>query len=115
MTVAFAALSLAGAVTGAAELALHGPAFFIFRANGAGASQTGPEEDQGPGQPNAPGAHHNAKVIPVKTKAKVIPVKSRCRRRPERQESELADNELPVAGAELYPIEGENGKWRTRK
>ena len=68
VTIAFAALSLAGAVTGAAELALHGPAFFIFRANGAGASQTGPKEDQGPGQPNAPGARHNATVIPDKAK-----------------------------------------------
>ena len=71
------ALTLAGVATGATELVLHGPAFFVFRANGAGASQTGPEEDQGPGQPNAPGAHHNAKVIPVKTKAKVIPAKGK--------------------------------------
>jgi hypothetical protein len=77
VTVAFAALSLAGAVTGAAELALHGPAFFIFRANGAGASQTGLKEDQGPGQPNAPGAHHNAKVIPGKANpVKPVPKKT---------------------------------------
>jgi hypothetical protein len=75
VTAALVALTLAGVATGATELVLHGPAFFVFRANGAGASQTGPEEDQGPGQPNAPGAHHNAKVIPVKTKAKVIPAK----------------------------------------
>jgi hypothetical protein len=66
VTIAFVALSLAGAATGATELVLHGPAFFVFRANGAGASQTGPEEDQGPGQPNAPGAHHHAKVIPAR-------------------------------------------------
>jgi hypothetical protein len=65
VTIALVALSLAGAATGATELVLHGPAFFVFRANGAGASQTGPEEDQGPGQPNAPGAHHHAKVIPA--------------------------------------------------
>ena len=77
MTAALVALTLAGVATGATELVLHGPAFFVFRANGAGASQTGPEEDQGPGQPNAPGAHHNAKVIPVKTKAKVIPAKGK--------------------------------------
>ena len=77
VTVAFAALSLAGAVTGAAELALHGPAFFIFRANGAGASQTGLMEDQGPGQPNAPGAHHHAKVIPDKANpVKPVPKKT---------------------------------------
>jgi hypothetical protein len=68
VTVAFVALSLAGAATGAAELALHGPAFFVFRANGAGASQTGLKENQGPGQPDAPGAHHNANVIPAKGK-----------------------------------------------
>jgi hypothetical protein len=77
VTVALVALTVAGVATGATELVLHGPAFFVFRANGAGASQTGPEEDQGPGQPNAPGAHHNAKVIPVKTKAKVIPAKGK--------------------------------------
>ena len=77
VTTALVALTLAGVATGATELVLHGPAFFVFRANGAGASQTGPEEDQGPGQPNAPGAHHNAKVIPVKTKAKVIPAKGK--------------------------------------
>jgi hypothetical protein len=77
VTVAFAALSLAGAATGAAELALHGPAFFVFRANGAGASQTGLKEDQGPGQPNAPGAHHNAKVIPNKANpVKPVPKKT---------------------------------------
>jgi hypothetical protein len=77
VTAALVALTLAGVVTGATEVVLHGPAFFVFRANGAGASQTGPEEDQGPGQPNAPGAHHNAKVIPVKDKAKVIPAKGK--------------------------------------
>jgi hypothetical protein len=77
VTATLVALTLAGVATGATELVLHGPAFFVFRANGAGASQTGPEEDQGPGQPNAPGAHHNAKVIPVKTKAKVIPAKGK--------------------------------------
>ena len=77
VTAALVALTLAGIATGATEVVLHGPAFFVFRANGAGASQTGPKEDQGPGQPNAPGAHHNAKVIPVKDKAKVIPAKGK--------------------------------------
>jgi hypothetical protein len=81
VTAALVALTLAGVATGATELVLHGPAFFVFRANGAGASQTGPEEDQGPGQPNAPGAHHNVKVIPVKTKAKVIPAKGKHARK----------------------------------
>jgi hypothetical protein len=77
VTAALVALTLAGVATGATEVVLHGPAFFVFRANGAGASQTGPEEDQGPGQPNAPGAHHNAKVIPVKDKAKVVPAQGK--------------------------------------
>jgi hypothetical protein len=74
---AFVALSVAGVATGVTEVVLHGPAFFVFRANGAGASQTGLEEDQGPGQPNAPGAHHNAKVVPVKSNAKEIPAKGK--------------------------------------
>jgi hypothetical protein len=77
VTAAFVALSVAGVATGATELVLHGPAFFVFRANGSGASQTGLEEDQGPGQPNAPGAHHHAKVIPVKSNAKEIPAKGK--------------------------------------
>jgi hypothetical protein len=84
-TAALVALTLAGVATGATELVLHGPAFFVFRANGAGASQTGLEEDQGPGQPNAPGAHHNAKVIPVKAKAKVIPAKGKHAKKDPRQ------------------------------
>jgi hypothetical protein len=77
VTAAFVALSVAGVATGVTEVVLHGPAFFVFRANGAGASQTGLEEDQGPGQPNAPGAHHNAKVVPVKGNAKEIPAKGK--------------------------------------
>jgi hypothetical protein len=77
VTAAFVALSVAGVATGVTEVVLHGPAFFVFRANGAGASQTGLLEDQGPGQPNAPGAHHNAKVIPVKGNAKEIPAKGK--------------------------------------
>jgi len=77
VTAALVALTVAGIATGATEVVLHGPAFFVFRANGSGASQTGLEEDQGPGQRNAPGAHHHAKVIPVKDKAKVIPAKGK--------------------------------------
>jgi hypothetical protein len=77
VTAAFVALSVAGVATGVTEVVLHGPAFFVFRANGAGASQTGLMEDQGPGQPNAPGAHHNAKVVPVKGNAKEIPAKGK--------------------------------------
>jgi hypothetical protein len=77
VTAAFVALSVAGVAAGVTEVVLHGPAFFVFRANGAGASQTGLLEDQGPGQPNAPGAHHNAKVVPVKGNAKEIPAKGK--------------------------------------
>jgi hypothetical protein len=104
VTAALVALTLAGVATGATELVLHGPAFFIFRANGAGASQTGPEEDQGPGQPNAPGASQRESDS-RKTKAKVIRRGGMPRRTRSRQESQtkLAGNELPVAAAGLYP------------
>ena len=64
MVALLAALATVGVVSGAAELVLHGGPFFIFRANGAGASETGPVENQGPGQPDAPGAHH----VPVSGK-----------------------------------------------
>jgi hypothetical protein len=77
VTAAFVALFVAGVATGVTEVVLHGPAFFVFRANGAGASQTGLTEDQGPGQPNAPGAHHNVKVVPVKSNAKQLPAKGK--------------------------------------
>jgi hypothetical protein len=56
---AFAVVSLVGAVSGATELALHGMPFFVFRANGAGATETGPKEPENPpkaGQPFDPGA-----------------------------------------------------------
>ena len=45
-------------LAGTSEVALHGFRFFVFRSIGAG--ETGPnglQEDQGPGQPDAPGAH----------------------------------------------------------
>jgi hypothetical protein len=58
MVALLAALATVGMASGAAELVLHGGPFFIFRANGAGATETGPVENQGPGQPGAPGAHH---------------------------------------------------------
>jgi hypothetical protein len=59
MAVAFAAVSLIGAVSGTTELALHGFQFFIFRANGAGASEIGPKEPVNPVLPPAPGTHHH--------------------------------------------------------
>jgi hypothetical protein len=68
MTAALAVLVLAGVVSGGTEVALHGLPFFAFRANGAGASVTGLDEDQGPGQPDAPGAHHKT-AAPTATPA----------------------------------------------
>jgi hypothetical protein len=61
VTAAFVVLSLTGVTTGAVELTLHGFSFFLFRntAAGAGNSQN-LTEDQGPGQPDAPGSHHRA-------------------------------------------------------
>lgn len=45
-------------VLGATMTALHGPAFFIFRASGTGQSpDSALAENQGPGQPDAPGNH----------------------------------------------------------
>jgi hypothetical protein len=58
MVAILATLVAFGVISGATELALHGGPFFIFRANGAGATETGPVENQGPGQPHAPGVQH---------------------------------------------------------
>lgn len=58
MAAVLAVAVMVGLVSGGTELALHGGRFFIFRANGAGATETGPTENQGPGQPDAPGAQH---------------------------------------------------------
>jgi hypothetical protein len=58
MTTVTAALVLFAVVCGTTEVALHGFRFFVFRSTGTG--ETGPsglQEDQGPGQPDAPGAH----------------------------------------------------------
>jgi len=56
-----AALVVFTAVAGSAEIGLHGFKFFVFRAAGTGATNgDGLEENQGPGQPDAPGAHHKA-------------------------------------------------------
>ncbi|HYK29168.1 MAG TPA: hypothetical protein VEV61_14485 [Streptosporangiaceae bacterium] len=61
MAAAFVVASLIGAVSGTTELMLHGYPFFIFRANGAGATETGPREPASPpkaGQSFLSGAHH---------------------------------------------------------
>jgi hypothetical protein len=57
MAVSFAAVSLIGAVAGTTELGMHGFRFFIFRANGAGASEIGPKEPVNPVLPPAPGTN----------------------------------------------------------
>ena len=49
-----AVLVTAGTITGAAQVALHGGRFFLFRENGAGASETGLTDTQFPGHPGAP-------------------------------------------------------------
>ncbi len=57
---AFIGLSLLSAATGTTEIFLHGFPFFVFRSAGTGGTPSnGRQEDQGPGQPDAPGAHHH--------------------------------------------------------
>jgi len=54
---AAAALFLVALVAGTTEVALHGFAFFVFRSSGTGETGRGPgglQENQGPGQPDAP-------------------------------------------------------------
>ncbi len=70
MVAAFVAVFVVGVLAGSAEIAMHGMPFFVFRANGAGASLTGPKEDQGPGQPDAPGTHHKAPAATPSATAK---------------------------------------------
>jgi hypothetical protein len=58
MATVTAGLVLFAVVSGSVEVALHGFRFFVFRSVGTG--ETGPnglQEDQGPGQPDAPGVH----------------------------------------------------------
>jgi hypothetical protein len=53
-----AALLLFALIAGTTEIGLHGYSFFVFRAAGTGSTpNSGVKEDQGPGQPDAPGAH----------------------------------------------------------
>jgi hypothetical protein len=54
MMAVLATLTAVGVVTGTAQLALHGGRFFIFRQNGAGASETGITDNQFPGHPGSP-------------------------------------------------------------
>jgi hypothetical protein len=57
---AVVAMVLLAVIAGSAEIALHGYRFFIFRSAGTGSTpaDSGLKENQGPGQPDAPGAHH---------------------------------------------------------
>jgi hypothetical protein len=56
----FAALFSVAVIGGLMELGLHGFNFFVFRSAGTGATDNnGLQENQGPGQPDAPGAQHN--------------------------------------------------------
>jgi hypothetical protein len=58
MSVFTAAMVLFALTAGGAEVALHGFKFFVFRSAGTGeTSGSGLQENQGPGQPDAPGAH----------------------------------------------------------
>jgi hypothetical protein len=74
---ALVALSLVGVGSAAAEIDLHGLSFFVFRNAGAGAGNArNLNENQGPGQPDAPGARHQARpgqrggaAVPPKEKA----------------------------------------------
>jgi hypothetical protein len=53
-----AILLLFAVIAGTTELGLHGYSFFVFRAAGTGSTpNSGIPEDQGPGQPDARGAH----------------------------------------------------------
>ena len=61
--IALVAVFLVGAVSGTTEIALHGFSFFVFRNAGAGAGNSrNLDENQGPDQRDAPGAHHKANV-----------------------------------------------------
>jgi hypothetical protein len=55
MAAAFAVVSVIGAVSGTTELLMHGGPFFILRANGAGAGETGPKEPANPELPKQAG------------------------------------------------------------
>jgi hypothetical protein len=62
MVFAYVALLLIPLFIGITEIAIHNPAFFVFRNAGAGAGNPQDlNENQGPGMPDAPGAHHSVK------------------------------------------------------
>jgi hypothetical protein len=58
---AFIGMALISTASGTVEILLHGFPFFVFRSAGTGTTPSGGlQEDQGPGQPNAPGSRHHA-------------------------------------------------------
>jgi hypothetical protein len=60
MVVAYVLLLLIPLSIGITELVLHGGPFFLFRNAGAAAGNSQDlNENQGPGQPDAPGAPHS--------------------------------------------------------
>jgi hypothetical protein len=62
MVAALVVLSVIGVAGAATEIGLHGLSFFVFRNAGAGAGNARNfEENQGPGQADAPGTHHQAR------------------------------------------------------
>jgi len=66
ISVAAAALVLLVGVSGATEIGLHGFKFFVFRSSGTGATNGNAlKENQGPGQPDAPGTHHPKAAHPT--------------------------------------------------
>jgi hypothetical protein len=72
MIFAFIALALVGLTISAAKIAQNGLAFFVFRNSGAGAGNAqNLNEDQGPGQSDAPGSQHSgAPSTPAPTPSK---------------------------------------------
>jgi hypothetical protein len=55
-----AALVVFAVIAGTTEIGLHGFSFFVFRSAGTGSTPSnGIPENQGPGQPDAPGAHRH--------------------------------------------------------
>jgi hypothetical protein len=62
--IATSGLLLVGVASALTEIHLHGFAFFVFRSTGTG--ETGPsglQEDQGPGQPDAPKPAHTTVIV----------------------------------------------------
>lgn len=70
MIAAMVVLFLVGIASAATEVGLHGFSFFAFRNAGAGAGNSrNLNEDQGPGQPDAPGTRHKTSISKQSSKA----------------------------------------------